>query len=113
MKKILLIGLCVFMLNAAGFIEGLEDLPVAPNWQQVSDETISFGNEHTNFVEIYMHSENESFEKMIAFYKKTLPQLGWRYAGKKDGSYKFEREKETLLIKNVEKMARFTVKSSN
>ncbi len=113
MKKLLLIGLSFFILCGASFVEGLEDLPMPQNWHQVDDETISFGNAQTNFVEIYIESESESFEELISFYKKTLPQLGWKYMNKNGGSYTFEREKESLSIKNIDKMVRITVKSSN
>ncbi|MFI3242024.1 MAG: hypothetical protein R3Y43_05605 [Alphaproteobacteria bacterium] len=113
MKKFLAILSCLIAGASGGFIEGLEDMPLAPNWSQVKEEIISFGNQETNFVQLNLESSNESFDTLIDFYKTTLPQLGWKFEGLEDGSYEFIREKEILIFENINKNARITHKMSN
>ncbi len=113
MKRIATIIFCLFLAANGGFVEGLEDLPLPEKWQQLDGETISFGNKDTNFVQITLESKTESVNDLISFYKTTLPQLGWVFNGAEKKPISFSREKELLLIENIQKNARITYKMTN
>lgn len=112
----ILIALIFGTLNvqAASFIEGLEDVPVLSGMKQVQKDTISFGNEESRLVEAYLTSNKIGFKKVEIFYKQTLPQMGWIYQGRRDNTLVFEREGEVLEIAKESSnplMVRITVKS--
>ncbi len=104
MKKIGILALvlvAVFSfstLAAAAFIEGLEDVPLAPGLSQVQKENLSFGNEESRLIEASLTSSKIGFAKVEKFYKETLPQMGWIYQGKRDNILTFYREGEILDI---------------
>ena len=80
------------------FIEGLEDIPLMNGVSQQVKETVSFGNEESRFIEVYLASSKVGFKKITAFYKESLPQLGWSYQGTIDESVIFYRDGESLTI---------------
>ncbi len=87
-----------FTATAASFVEGLEDIPIPADTQQVSNDTISFGNEDSRLVEVMLTSSRIDFKKVSSFYKNTLPQMGWLYQGSREQTLIFEREGEVLEI---------------
>lgn len=96
------------------FIEGLEDIPLMKGVSQQVKETVSFGNEESRFIEIYLTSSKVGFKKIAAFYKESLPQLGWTYQGTIDESVIFYRDSESLTIhrENIKPLKiRITVKN--
>ena len=108
---------CIFSFSTpvgAAFIEGLEDVPLAPGLTQVQQDNISFGNEESRLIEVYLTSTKIGFAKVERFYKETLPQLGWIYQGKRDNTLTFYREGEMIDIvrESVKPLSvRITVKS--
>ncbi len=101
-------------LKAAGFIEGLEDVPVLEGMTQIPSDSISFGNEESRLVEAVLTSNKVGFKKVEKFYQDTLPQMGWTYQGKRDNTLIFEREGEVIEISRESikpLMVRITVKS--
>lgn len=101
-------------VQAASFIEGLEDVPILTGMKQVPKDTISFGNEESRLVEAYLTSNKVGFKKVETFYKQTLPQMGWVYQGRRENTLVFEREGEVLDIAKESSnplMVRITVKS--
>lgn len=123
MKNILYFGLAICFLTvfpvetrAATFIEGLEDVPVMDGLKQVPNDSITFGNEESRFVEAILIGENFNFSKVEKFYKDTLPQMGWTFQGKKKNVLTFFRDRESIEIVREEKKPltiRITVKSRN
>lgn len=102
--------------NAAGFIDGLEDIPLPEYMQQTSHDDLSFGNEESRFVETYLTGKNENFEEVEKFYMDTLPQLGWQFEGKQGNTISFYRDGERLDIareKTSPLTVRITLKSQN
>lgn len=124
MKKIfnLLIVFCVALvcLNtpavAVEFVEGLEDLPIMAGLEQIQNDNISFGNEQARFVEAYFSGKNLKYKTVAAFYKETLPQLGWAFISQKGNALHFERDMEVLDIvqeKASPLLVRITLKSKD
>ena len=103
-----------FPVQAATFIEGLEDVPLMAGMKQLLNDNISFGNEESRLVETLLTSNKAGFKKVAAFYTNTLPQMGWTYQGTRNQTLIFEREGEVLeLTKESDKplLVRLTVKS--
>ncbi|MBP3545583.1 MAG: hypothetical protein J6K16_00440 [Alphaproteobacteria bacterium] len=114
--------LCVsFMLfatstHAAEFIDGLDDIPLMPQTTQLHSNNITFGNDESRFSEAYISSEKNKFKNIADFYKKTLPQLGWKFVSNKENALHFERDMEVLdivLEKSKPLLVRVTLKSKD
>lgn len=114
-KVIFFVFSLIFSISAnAAFIEGLEDVPVMEGMQQVSNDSISFGNEESRFVEATLISTTNKFVNVRDFYTSTLPQMGWVFQEQRDKALLFEREGEIIEINNEEEnplKIRITVKS--
>ena len=120
MKRILQILLvltgmfCTAPAVNAAFVAGLEDIPMPGGLNQVENGNLSFGNEEIRLIEVYLTSENLSFEEVSRFYLETLPQMGWQLKKEKKQKLLFEREGETLEISKESAkplIVRLTVKS--
>ena len=101
-------------VNAANFVEGMEDVPLMDGLSQITQDDISFGNEETRLLEAYLTSRRLKFATVANFYRESLPQLGWIYQGNRGNNLLFYREGETLeIIKESVKplIIRITVKS--
>ena len=104
MKRLTFFLFCCFWLATSAvakdvkFIDGLEDIPLMDGLQQDVDKTVSFGNEESRFIEVYLSSPLVGFKKVEKFYKDSLPQLGWTYQGTLENSVLFYREGEALSI---------------
>jgi len=114
----LLLVFCINIGNTLAdnvrFIEGLEDIPLMNGLVQKTEETISFGNEESRFIEVYLISTKFGLKKIEKFYKESLPQLGWIYQGTEDDTIIFYREGEVLSIhkeNNKPLKIRITVKN--
>ena len=108
-------AMIIFVTAAkAAFVEGLEDIPLPKEMQQIQKDNISFGNEESRLVELYITSNKIGFSKVEKFYTETLSQMGWIYQGKRDGILTFYRDGEVLdIAKESSKplVVRITVKS--
>ncbi|MDO4162347.1 MAG: hypothetical protein Q4D80_05020 [Pseudomonadota bacterium] len=119
MKKYAAVILVIFLVlmkqvSAGRFIDGMEDIPLMDGLSQITQDDISFGNEETRLLEAYLTSRRLTFSKVSAFYKESLPQLGWIYQGNRGNSLLFDRDGETLeVIREASKplIVRVTVKS--
>ena len=103
MKKIIfasIFALFVFSESsrAANFVEGMDDVPLYDGLQQITQDDISFGNEETRLLEAYLTAKKMKFAKVAAFYRESLPQLGWIYQGNRGNDLVFYREGETLEL---------------
>ena len=86
------------LAKAPAFIDGLEDIPLMKGLVQKTDETVSFGNEESRFIEVSLSSSKVGFKAVEKFYKESLPQLGWTYQGSADNTVIFYRDSESLNI---------------
>ena len=102
MKKLFIIfGILILCglsnpVKAVTFIDGLEDVPVMKGLNQITGETISFGNEESRFVETHFSSTKVGCKAVQKFYTETLRQLGWEYQGSREGTLIFYRESEVF-----------------
>lgn len=111
---VVVLVMCANISNAAEFIEGLEDIPIMEGLKQTQTDSISFGNEMSRFVEVYLEGEKIKSSEVENFYRSTLPQLGWKYGGKKKKIISFYRDDEQLDIateKDKPLIIRITLKS--
>ena len=81
----------------AAFVSEIRDLPLMPGLIELSDAGLAFDKPDGRIVEAYARGSVER-EVASAFYRRTLPQLGWRIAG----SDRFEREGERLQLEFLE-----------
>ncbi len=87
-----------FSVNAAQFVEGMDDVPLLEGLSQITQDDLSFGNEETRILEAYFSSHKIKFDKVAEFYKESLPQLGWIYQGNRGNDLLFYREGEILEV---------------
>ncbi len=86
------------------------------NMQQMPNDNLSFGNEESRLVEAYLSSSKIGFKNVEKFYMDTLPQLGWKFEGKRGEILSFSRDGESLDIAKEGSnplVVRITVKSQN
>lgn len=97
---ILLIFNCSLLniVKAAEFIDGMEDVPLMSDLQQITKDDIYFGNEETRLIEAYLTSKKINFNKVKQYYIESLPQLGWIYQGNRGNNLLFYRDGETLEV---------------
>lgn len=120
---ILSLGIVIFANGArADFIEGMDDIPLPDDMNQITQDDISFGNEETRLLEAYLTpkqigakaNHRKLFQKVEEFYRESLPQLGWIYQGNRGDNLLFYREGETLEVvkeNNHPLMVRVTIKT--
>jgi hypothetical protein len=77
----------------AGFVAGVDDLPLMPGLSGIADSGLVFDTPSGRIVEAYAQG-GVARAAVLAFYRKTLPQLGWAPAGKTA----FRREGESLKL---------------
>lgn len=76
-----------------GFISTVPDLPLMPGLEEVPEQAIVFDKPEGRIVETFAIGLVTQ-DAVIAFYRETLPQLGWTATG--PASYK--REGEQLVM---------------
>jgi len=75
------------------FISGFEDLPLMRGMTETTANNVAFDTVHGRVLVSFAQS-SESEEKILAFYKESLSQLGWKI--NRDGE--FLRGEEILKI---------------
>lgn len=78
---------------AQGFIEGSEDLPLAPTLTAVEDAGMVFDSPSGKIVEAFATGATDR-QAVLKFYADTLPALGWN----RQDIALFQREGERLAI---------------
>ena len=95
---------------ADGFVVGFEDLPLMDGLSMSEDDAVSFDSPTGRIVDATAQGALTKGKlakaKVHAFYKATLPQLGW--AVRADGVY--QREGETLKIETESAKGRLSVR---
>lgn len=86
------------VLAAAGvagerFFSAIDDLPLMPALSELPDSAVMFSKPEGRIVEVAATGAVER-EAVLAYYRRTLPQLGWR-AGAGDG---WQRDGERLRL---------------
>jgi hypothetical protein len=78
---------------AADFLDAIQDVPLMEGLIETSDEDVTFDVPEGRIVTAEA-SGQPSVDKVLAFYARTLPQLGWTQAGETT----FRRDGETLTL---------------
>ena len=92
---LLLLGIAALPAGAAdGFVEGFEDLPLAPGLASLPAAGTTFDKPTGRIVVAYAQGAAKRAD-IERFYKSTLPQLGWKPG---ENSNSFAREGERLVI---------------
>ena len=79
--------------KALKFINGLEDIPIYKKMEYVEESLILFDKIDGRYVSVEITGDYDE-NKVLKFYKKILPNLGW----KEKKSLIFNRNSETLEI---------------
>ena len=79
-----------------GFVDGFADLPLMPGMQQAPDATVEFDSTSGRIVVSLATTASQTSE-VLAFYGRTLAQLGWRRVTNE----RFSREGEQLTIEFI------------
>lgn len=90
---VLCLAVASWATHAAEFVRGTDDLPVAPGLTQRPDDGLVFEVPQGRIVTAYLEGR-VGMDDVIAFYTRTLPQLGWQPAG----PGRFARAGEALMI---------------
>jgi hypothetical protein len=88
-----------------GYVEGFEDLPLAPGLANMPDAGTNFDKPAGRIVVAYA-TGSPAKTAIEAFYRRTLPQLGWKEL--KPGQY--VREGERLVIEVMARGRTVTVR---
>ena len=81
------------LAQAQSYIAQVEDLPLMPGLAEIEGAGVVFDKPDGRIVEAFAQGDVE-WEDVLGFYRKTLPQLGWRAVG----TASFQRESETLSL---------------
>ncbi len=99
--KFSLTPLCIALWLAASapagaaekFLSSIDDLPLAPGLAEVAGSAVTFSKPEGRIVEVLASGKTET-ARVLVFYAKALPQLGW----KNDGAAVWIREGERLAL---------------
>ncbi len=75
------------------FVAGFEDLPLMPGLEQPEEGGVVFDTPAGRIVDVYAQGR-VGRDAVLAFYARTLPQLGWN----PEGGGVFRREGEVLRL---------------
>ena len=94
-----LLALSVLLLRGeqAAYLAELPDLPLMPGLTEIEEAGIAFDKPDGRIVEVYAGGSVER-QAVRAFYRETLPQLGWKLAG----ADAYAREGERLTLEFLE-----------
>ncbi len=102
MKKYVVLLLCFASFSAFAaetvFVSGFEDLPLMDGLKQSEGAAVAFDSPDGRIVEAYAQSDDAAKQKIMAYYAKTLPQLGWKKQKSDADSLSFLREEEELSV---------------
>jgi len=97
-------GIAAAAADNAGFVAGVEDLPLMPGLTELSGSGYAFGSSNGRIVEAYATGD-VSQQQVLDFYSSTLPQLGWEAAT----NHSYRRQGERLAIEFVKGTGPLTV----
>ena len=115
---ILTMLLTVFAFNsgkataAEGFISVIDDLPLMAGLVEVKGSALVFSTPQGRIVEVSAKGTSGNAarpKKVVAFYARTLPQLGWKAAGASNWVREGERLRLAVLVKKNTLIAQFSL----
>lgn len=92
------------------FIAGFEDIPLAPNLENNAEELSFFDTPQGRIIEsqtTISAGGSRAVKRVFAFYRRSLPALGWRETVFEKNRAVFIREGESLTIERMGKYIRF------
>ncbi|MFQ6017982.1 MAG: hypothetical protein ACE5KF_07280 [Kiloniellaceae bacterium] len=92
----------------AAYVAGIQDLPLMPGLAEVPEAGVVFDKPSGRIVEAYAEGAL-SRAAVTAFYRKTLPQLGWRARGATAFSREGEQLELVILGGDGDLIVRFTL----
>lgn len=100
MKKItLLLSLCVLLPALAwaeqSYLSYLPDVPLMSGMAELEDQSFIFDKAEGRVIETAVFTKSSSEKEVVAFYGKTLPELGWTVLSPD----RFLRNGEQLIVK--------------
>ena len=97
------------------FVQGSEDIPLLVGMNKMLDESLGFDSDSGSIMASSYETKID-LEKVQAFYKKTLPQMGWKVTKSDMAKLSFKREREKLEIEfvnhNGKDIVRFFISSA-
>ena len=90
-----------------GFVTEIPDLPLMPGLTELAEAGIAFDKPFGRIVEAYAQGPVEP-TAVLAFYRESLPQLGWSPLGERG----FARDGERLVIEVIDDAAPLTLRFS-
>ncbi len=96
LRLLVLIGICLTGFGATAadrFLSAIADLPLMPGLTEAPGSAVVFSKPEGRIVEVAAEGAVER-AAVLGFYRRTMPQLGWRRAGR----FAFVRERERLAL---------------
>ena len=115
---ILTMLLTVFAFNsgkataAEGFISVIDDLPLMAGLVEVKGSALVFSTPQGRIAEVSAKGTSGNAarpKKVVAFYARTLPQLGWKAVGASNWVREGERLRLAVLVKKNTLIAQFSL----
>ena len=78
---------------AERFLSVIDDLPLMPALTEIAGSAVTFSKPEGRIVEVAATGKTEE-ARVLVFYARTLPQLGWR----SDGAAIWQRDGERLAL---------------
>ena len=97
---------------AEGFISVIEDLPLMTGLVEVKGSALVFSTPQGRIAEVSAKGRSGDAarpKKVVAFYARTLPQLGWKAAGASNWVREGERLRVAVLVKKNTLIAQFSL----
>lgn len=92
---------------AERFLSVIDDLPLMPALTEIAGSAVTFSKPGGRIIEVAATGKTEK-ARVLVFYAKTLPQLGW----KSDGAAIWQRDGERLVLDIKEKGGALVVQFS-
>ena len=91
----------------ADFFSGSADLPLMPGLEEQADAAVNFDSPYGRIADAVAAGAVARAD-VLAFYRETLPALGWRQTG----DARFRRENEVLELRFAQEPLRLVVRFS-
>lgn len=93
------------------FMQGLQDVPLAPGLEELVEESLSFDKPEGRIIEVRALLVSSSMERVGRYYESVLVQFGWKRIDSPKNTFHFIRNNELLSLsfESIEenKIARF------
>jgi hypothetical protein len=82
----------------ARFFEGLDDIPLMEGFAQSPGDAYLFDKPEGRIAGVEAQGPGIARAAAEEYYRRALPQFGWKPKGVEDGGFVFRREKEELRL---------------